>query len=154
MNVLSIPKQIGRELRYTKHAKQRAYERSVPITKYLPLNSTCFKAKVIDDRVYLSIDYYFNQNKYCMVLAEDEFVVTVYPLDTPETERYEIEAQLEILANINKKRLKEYERKLTKQRFDESKFKHVYTYDLDDLTMIGDVICLHREKPKYRKMFA
>ena len=154
MNVLDIPKQVGRELGYTKHAKQRAYERGVPTPKYLPLNCTCHKVKEVDDRRYFTIDYYFNDNKYCMVLAEDEYVITVYPLDTLDTEKYELEAQLEIFANINRRKQKEYERKLAKQRFNESKFKHTYSYDLDDLTMIGDVICLHRERTRYHKMFA
>lgn len=154
MNVLDIPKQVGRELGYTRHAMQRAYERCVPLPKYLPLNCTCFKVMIEDGRSYFSIDYYFNEVKYCLVLAEDEWVITLYPLNTSETERYELEAQLEILANINRKRQKEYERKLAKQRFDESKFKHTYSYDLDDLTMIGDVICLHRERTRYHKMFA
>ena len=154
MNVLNIPKQVDRELGYTRHAKQKACERCVPMPKYLPLNCTCFKVKIKDDRRYFSIDYYFNEVKYCLVLAEDEYVITVYPLDTPETKRYELEAQLEILANINRKRQKEYERKMVNKRFEESKFKHTYKYDLDDLTMIGDVICLHRERTRYHKMFA
>ena len=80
MNVLNIPKQINTELRYSKHAKERAEMRDVPLPKYVPLDSKCVRRewnKELNNYTY-TIEYKFNEIDYQIVVADDMKVVTVY----------------------------------------------------------------------------
>lgn len=80
MNVLNIPKQINTLLRYSKHAKDRAEMRDVPLPKYVPLDSRCVKRewnKELDNYTY-TLEYKFNEIEYHMVVADDMMVVTVF----------------------------------------------------------------------------
>lgn len=80
MNVLNIPKQINTELRYSKHAKERAEMREVPLPKYVPFNARCVKREwntELENYTY-TLEYEFNEIDYQMVVADDMKVVTVF----------------------------------------------------------------------------
>ena len=80
MNVLNIPKQINTELRYTRHAYERAEMRDVPLPKYVPLDAKCVKRewnRELDNYTY-TLEYKFNDAEYQMVVADDMKVVTVF----------------------------------------------------------------------------
>ena len=80
MNVLNIPKQINTELRYSKHAKDRAEMRDVPLPKYVPLNARCAKREWnIETKIYTyTLEFNFNDTEYQMVVTDDMKVVTVF----------------------------------------------------------------------------
>ena len=153
MNVLNIPKQVDRELIYSHHAINRAEERCVPLPKYLPLNSECIKIDSNNDRLYYHINYKFNDVKYCMVLSEDEVVITLYSLEY--TGDAEIDAQRRLQKKLGNYRKKAYV--LLSQLYDQmympSKKTNYDTYE-QSLTYAGDIICSMRELKKYDRHYA
>ena len=121
MNVLNIPKQIDEQLSYTFHAMDRALERNVPISKYLPKNSKCLKIDKINGQIRYTISYFYNDEEYCMVLSENFKVVTVFPL------------------HKNGNKLKSNQRKSNRQ-----KLKDLFQ-KLDKMVILDDYICMESE---------
>ena len=149
MNVLSIPKQLDRELIYSHHAINRAEERCVPLPKYLPLNAECEKVDLQHDKLYYHINYTFNDVKYRMVVSEDEVIITVYPLESSMPSELMEQLKLEYY------RKKAYTAlgKLYDQMYMPSNKTVHETYG-QSLTYAGDVICTLRELKKYDSCYA
>jgi hypothetical protein len=125
MNVLDIPKQNNTPLSYTHHAMDRAFEREVPIPKYLPKNSKCLKIENTAGQLRYTISYFYNDDEYCLILSDAFKVVTVYAL------------------HVKSNSYKSNERKSNRQEIKDL-FKKV-----EKMVLLDDYICLESEVYNY-----
>jgi hypothetical protein len=79
MNELQEFKWSKEVLMYSLHAQERAYERGVPMPKYLPLDSRRVHnpESIAGERYKILFNY--NDEEYFLILSKDFTVVTVYP---------------------------------------------------------------------------
>ena len=126
MNVLNIPKQNDTPLIYTFHAMDRAMEKNVPVPKYLPMNSKCFRVDNATENERFRVSYMFNGIEYCLVVSESFKVITVYPIHAKDS------------------RLRENQRKSNRQEIKEL-FKKI-----DKLVVQDDYICLESEMDSFK----
>jgi hypothetical protein len=121
MNVLNIPKQNNTPLIYTFHAMDRAMEKNVPVPKYLPMNSKCFRVDNSNESERYRVLYVYNGIEYCLVVSESFKVITVYPIHKKDAG------------------LRENQRKSNRQEIKELFQK------IDKLVVRDDYICLESE---------
>lgn len=125
MNVLNIPKQNNTPLIYTFHAMDRAMEKNVPVPKYLPMNSKCFRVDNSSENERYRVSYFYNDIEYCLVVSESFKVITVYPIHEKDSG------------------LRENQRKSKRQELKELFQK------IDKLVVRDDYICLESEMDSF-----
>ncbi len=85
MNVLSIPKQVDHELIYSQRVMVRAYERDVPMPKYIPFGAKCIAKRRVVGGFRYKLSYTYNNVEYFMVVSDNQVVINVFPLDSTES---------------------------------------------------------------------
>ena len=83
MNVFNIKKQCDEKLIYSNHAIERARQRKVPMPSYIPFDAVCDGKAIENGEIHYKLVYKYQGSKYCMVVSESMFVVTLYGITAP-----------------------------------------------------------------------
>ena len=83
MNVFNIQKQCDEKLIYSNHAIERARQRKVPMPSYIPFDAVCDGKAIENGEIHYKLVYKYQGSKYCMVVSESMFVVTLYGITAP-----------------------------------------------------------------------
>ena len=83
MNVFNIQKQCDEKLIYSNHAIERARQRKVPMPSYIPFDAVCDGKAIENGEIHYKLVYKYQGSKYCMVVSESMFVVTLYGIIAP-----------------------------------------------------------------------
>ena len=113
MNVFNIRKQCDEKLIYSNHAIERARQRKVPMPSYIPFDAVCDGMAIENGETHYKLVYKYQGSKYCMVVSESMFVITVYEPTSPT-----VVEQIQAIAN-EKYSMKQHQRELRSQKTDE-----------------------------------
>ena len=83
MNVFNIKKQCDEKLIYSNHAIERARQRKVPMPSYIPFDAVCDGKAIENGEIHYKLVYKYQGSKYCMVVSESMFFVTLYGITAP-----------------------------------------------------------------------
>jgi hypothetical protein len=113
MNVFNIKKQCDEKLIYSNHAIERARQRKVPMPSYIPFDAVCDGMAIENGETHYKLVYKYQGSKYCMVVSESMFVITVYEPTSPT-----VVEQIQAIAD-EKYTMKQHQRELRSQKTDE-----------------------------------
>ena len=125
MNVFNIQKQCDEKLIYSNHAIERARQRKVPMPSYIPFDAVCDGKAIENGEIHYKLVYKYQGSKYCMVVSESMFVVTLYGITAPT-----VVEQIQAIAD-EKYTMKQNQKALRSQKTDdyymlkEGKYPHM-----------------------------